>query len=88
LRFLFLIFVKVLLSGITASVATAVIKNHAFADGNKRAAFLSIGLFLFLNEWKLSASPIDAIRAIMSTASGDMNEEDLARWIEEKRNPI
>jgi prophage maintenance system killer protein len=37
-----------------------VAKNHLFVDVNKRMAFLPIGLFLFLDGWRLWASHADA----------------------------
>ena len=38
-----------------------VAKNHAFVDGNKRAAFLCIGLFFAINGYRLTALQVDAI---------------------------
>jgi death-on-curing protein len=38
---------------LAASYALGLAKNHAFVDGNKRAAFLSIGLFLAINGYRL-----------------------------------
>jgi len=73
---------------LAAAYCYGIIKNHAFVDGNKRAAFLSIGLFLFANGWKLTALPIDAIRVIMSVASGDIDEDGLVKWIDEKSVPM
>ena len=56
-------------------------KNHAFVDGNKRAAFLCIGLFLTMNEYKLTASQVDALDTVLSVASGTLSEKQLALWI-------
>lgn len=68
---------------LAAAYCYGIIKNHAFEDGNKRAAFLSIGLFLFANGRQLTAMPIDAIRIMLSVASDDIGEDGLARWIAE-----
>ena len=38
---------------LAASYAYGLAKNHAVVDGNKRAAFLSIGLFLAINGYRL-----------------------------------
>lgn len=59
-------------------------KNHPFVDGNKRAAFLSIGLFLGLNGYKLNATQVDATLTILAVASGDMDEVSFATWIRHK----
>ena len=37
------------LAELAASYGYGIAKNYAFADGNKRTAFLSIGLFLAIN---------------------------------------
>ena len=56
-------------------------KNHAFIDGNKRVAFLSVGLFLMLNGYKLTATQVDATLAIMAISANDMDEAQFADWI-------
>lgn len=68
-------------AGLAASYAFGLAKNHPFVDGNKRAAFLSLGLFLAINGYRLTATPLDAIQIIVTLASGELNEPDLARWI-------
>lgn len=66
---------------LAASYAFGLAKNHPFVDGNKRAAFLSIGLFLYLNGQILTASQADATLTIMAVAAGEQTEADLATWI-------
>lgn len=66
---------------LAAAYGYGLAKNHAFADGNKRAAFLSIGLFLRLNGYKLSASQLDATQTILKLAAGELEETALAAWI-------
>jgi death-on-curing protein len=56
-------------------------KNHPFVDGNKRAAFLSIGLFLSINGYTLTADQTDAITVVMGVASGEIDETELAGWL-------
>ena len=64
-----------------ASIAYGLAKNNAFVDGNKRAAFMSIGLMLAINGYRLTASPVDAIETILALASGNLDEPALASWI-------
>jgi death on curing protein len=66
---------------LAASYAFGLARNHAFVDGNKRAAFLSIGLFLGINGYRLRADQVDAIQTMFAVASGDLNEEGLASWV-------
>lgn len=61
--------------------AYGLVKNHPFVDGNKRAAFLSVGLFLGLNGYRLTASQADATVAVFSLAAGDWNEAEFAAWV-------
>jgi death-on-curing protein len=69
------------LTELAAAYGFGIAKNHAFVDGNKRAAFLSIGLFLSMNGYRLVAKQADAIRAMLSVASGSMDEAALASWL-------
>jgi death-on-curing protein len=47
-------------SDLAAGYGFGLAKNHAFVDGNKRAAFLAVGLFLWLNGYRLAASQAEA----------------------------
>ena len=66
---------------LAASYCYGVAKNHAFVDGNKRAAFLCAGLFLAINGYRLTASQVDAIETMLGVASGEVTEPQLALWI-------
>jgi death on curing protein len=68
---------------LAAAYAFGLAKNHPFVDGNKRAAFLSIGLFLAINGYGPKADQIDAIQTMLSPASGTLTEEELATWIQQ-----
>ena len=48
-------------------------KNRPFVDGNKRTAFLALGLFLAVNGWRLETT--------LSLAKGALDEASLASWI-------
>ena len=66
---------------LAASYAFGLAKNHAFVDGNKRAAFLSAGLFLVLNGYRLTASQVDATQAVLALAASELSEVEFARWL-------
>jgi death-on-curing protein len=66
---------------LAAAYAFGLAKNHPFVDGNKRTAFLALGLFLTLNRWKLETTQIDAIETMLSLARGTLDESALAAWI-------
>jgi len=62
-------------------------RNHPFVDGNKRAAFLGIGLFLYLNGYRLAASQAEATLTILALAAGELEEVELAAWIRKHLRP-
>ncbi|MBL8524699.1 MAG: type II toxin-antitoxin system death-on-curing family toxin [Betaproteobacteria bacterium] len=66
---------------LAASYAVGLAKNHAFVDGNKRAAFLAMGMFLYLNGYRLTASQPDATVTMLAVAGGEIDETTLAEWI-------
>jgi death-on-curing protein len=68
-------------AALAAAYGFGIAKNHAFIDGNKRASFLSIGLFLALNGWRLRTDQVDAIQTMLALAAGTLPEAGLAEWI-------
>jgi death on curing protein len=68
-------------SDLAAAYGFGLAKIHAFVDGNKRATFLAIGLFLAVNGKRLRAEQADAIHTILKLAAGELSEAELAAWI-------
>jgi death-on-curing protein len=68
---------------LAAAYGYGLARNHAFVDGNKRVAFLAVGVFLAINGHGLSATPVEAIEAILALAAGGMDEAQFADWIRE-----
>ncbi len=66
---------------LAASYGVGLAKNHAFVDGNKRAAFLAVGLFLALNGWRLQCSQSDATLTMLALAAGELTEDEFADWL-------
>ena len=62
-------------------------RNHPFIDGNKRAAFVAVELFLRLNGWALSASDADCVLTMLSVAAGEISEDDFADWLRKHCRP-
>lgn len=69
------------LAALAASYAFGIARNHPFVDGNKRAAFASIIVFLGLNGIDFDVPPAAATAMILSLAAGEVAEEGLTRWI-------
>ncbi len=72
---------------LAASYCVGVAKNHPFVDGNKRAAFLALGLFLYLNGQRLTATQAEATLAVMAVATSEWDEATLAAWLRERVAP-
>lgn len=58
-------------------------RNHPLLDGNKRAAWVTLRLFIDVNGWSWNSYPSvdDAERAVFSHASGEWHEERTAEWL-------
>lgn len=66
---------------LAAAYGAGLAQNHPFVDGNKRAAFLAVGLFLFLNGHRLKATQVDATITMLALAAGELEEADFADWL-------
>ncbi len=69
------------LAVLAAAYGFGIARNDPFVDGNKRAAFSSIIVFLGLNGVDFDVPPEQATAMILALAAGEVSEENLARWI-------
>lgn len=69
------------LAVLAAAYAYGIARNHAFVDGNKRAAFVSLVLFLRLDGVAFRPDKAQALVIIQDLAAGKVEEEGLTRWI-------
>jgi death on curing protein len=69
---------------LAAAYAFGIARNHPFADGNKRTAWVVARLFLRKNGVILSYEESDAIRTVQSLAAGELSEHELADWFRER----
>lgn len=75
------------LPALAATYAVGLAKSHAFADGNKRAAFIAAGLFLERNGLFLTATQADAALTMLAVAAGEIDIDQLADWIRRNVQP-
>lgn len=66
---------------LAAAYAFEIARKHPFVDGNKRAALLSIIVFLGLNGIEFLADQAQAVVITQDLAAGIVNEDGLGRWI-------
>lgn len=71
------------LSSLAAAYGFGIARNHPFIDGNKRAAFSSIIVFLGLNGIDFTVPPEQATAVMMDLGAGEIEEDALAKWIED-----
>jgi death-on-curing protein len=76
------------IADLAAAYGYGLIKNHAFIDGNKRVAFLAVGLFLRLNGYALTASQSDATITVLKLAASEISETDFAAWVRKNSQAI
>lgn len=69
------------LAELAATYGVGLAKNHPFVDGNKRAAFLAVGLFLAINGYRLNATQLDATQTMLHVAAGEIDEAAFAAWL-------
>ena len=69
------------IAALAAAYGFGLAKNHPFIDGNKRGAFLAVGLFLTKNGQRLVVSQAEATATVLALASGEISETAFARWI-------
>lgn len=69
------------LPSLAAAYAFGLAKNHAFVDGNKRIAFITMVAFLRKNGVRFVPDQAEATRIIVALAAGEVTEESLGRWI-------
>lgn len=62
-------------------------RNHPLPDGNKRAAWAALVVFIDLNSGQWSPDPPevdDAEQAMLAVAAGEINEQEFAAWLRER----
>lgn len=65
---------------LAAAYGFGIARNHPFADGNKRTAWVVARLFLRKNGGALKFDEMDAIRTVQALAAGEFSEDELADW--------
>ncbi len=66
---------------LAAAYAFGLARNHAFLDGNKRIALLSIRTFLFLNGFRFVPEQVETVVMMERLAAGENDEATIATWI-------
>lgn len=71
------------LAQMAAALFESLINNHAFVDGNKRAAYFFCDVFLRLNGWKLKTDPeVGHSFIVGSLEKGRCDYDHILPWIQ------
>lgn len=65
-------------------------RNHPLPDGNKRAAWVSLRLFVEVNNWTWEPKPSidDAEVAVLAVAAGEWDEGTTSAWLQGHLRPL
>ena len=67
---------------LAAAYGFSLVKNHAFFDGNKRVAFISMALFLKINGFNLEVPEEEATLLMLNLAESKESQKSLSQWLE------
>jgi death-on-curing protein len=61
-------------------------RNHPLPDGKKRAAWVTMRVFLEINGWTWRAAPDvdEAESAVVAVAAGEWDHQQMAAWLRER----
>ncbi len=66
---------------LAASLAWALLRNHPFADGNKRIALAVLVMSAELNEHKLLCSEAEETAMVLKAAGAEVSEQEWTAWV-------
>ena len=66
-----------------ARLGYSLVRNHSFADGNKRIGILAMLTFLSVNGGEISCTDEELVETGLNLASGLMDSEALLAWLRE-----
>lgn len=73
---------------LAACYAFSLARNHPFADGNKRTAWVLARVFLADNGFRITFDAAEALKLVEGLASGNVTESDAAEWFRARLSAI
>ena len=70
-----------------AALGCALVRDHPFVDGNKRAGHAAMEVFLRLNGFEIDASVDAQERLMLDLAAGHIQRTQLTDWLREHVRP-
>lgn len=65
-----------------AALAWSLLRNHPFADGNKRSAFAAMDMFFELNGHRLTCGEAEETAMVLRAAASEITEAEWTAWVE------
>ena len=69
------------LAELAAAYAYGLVRDHPFNDGNKRIAFVTMGVFVGLSGYEIKASEAEVVTVMLALAAAELAEEEFAAWL-------
>lgn len=73
---------------LAASMSWALLRNHPFNDGNKRAAFAALMIFLTRNRYRITCTEVEETAMMLRAAASEITEAEWTAWLERVVQPI
>lgn len=70
-----------------ALLCCAIVKNHPFMDGNKRAGYSALAVVLWANGLRLEAGDMELFQRLYRVADTSEPWEEFAAWIRDRVEP-
>ncbi len=71
-----------------ATLAWALLRNHPFVDGNKRAALAALTIFVDINGCRLTCSDVEETAMVLRAAASELTEPEWTAWVERVVVPL
>ena len=71
-----------------AAIIESIVKNHPFADGNKRTGYILMRLMLLKSNLDIEASEEEKYKFVIRIAEGKSDFEEIKSWIKNEAKEI
>ena len=73
---------------LAAAYLYGIVRNHPFADGNKRTGYLAAFAFLYINGQLIDADNAQIITFVLDVAAGEIDEDGATRFLRDHTVPL
>jgi death on curing protein len=66
---------------LAAAMSWAIMRNHPFSDGNKRAAFAAVMIMAVRNGYEITCSEVEETAMTLRAAASEITEQQWSDWL-------